>query len=167
MYLYLQLLLNGELLAGHQCRDLHYGSADVSAVTSHMVHSHTVHLPLGARLSLCTMCRVAQVSAVTTGVRRFLRKTNYRQMHLQERRPLFVTHCTRDDIVLAYLAHYQKNKHHIDVRRAAFGRGARVSASWLGSLVISKGEDGSGVNQGHTQCTTQDPTPCTVPSVHC
>ena len=74
--------------------------------------------------------------AVTTGLRRFLRKTNHRQRHEGERRPLFVTHCTRDDIVLGYLAHFQKNKHEIDVRRAAFGRGARVGSMWLGSMVL-------------------------------
>ncbi len=100
-------MLHGELIAGYQCRGLHYGAGDVTAVT--------------------------------TGVRRFLRKTRHRQRHANERRPLFVTHCTRDDIVLGYLAHYHQNKNEIDVRRAAFGRGARVSQSWLGALIISRG----------------------------
>lgn len=81
------------------------------------------------------------VVAVTTGLRRYLRKTQHRQQNEGERRPLFVTHCTRDDIVLGYLAHFQKNKHEIDVRRAAFGRGARVGSMWLGSMVLCQGEN--------------------------
>lgn len=41
---------------------------------------------------------VADMQCVTTAVRRFLRKTEYRQSELGARRPLFVTHCTRDDV---------------------------------------------------------------------
>ena len=34
--------------------------------TSHMVHSHTVHLPLGALLSTCTMCGTGEYTETLT-----------------------------------------------------------------------------------------------------
>jgi len=49
---------------------------------------------------------VREVDLVTTGVRRFLRKADYRSTIAK--RPLFVTHATRDDIVLAYLSMYKR-----------------------------------------------------------
>ena len=46
---------------------------------------------------------------MTTAVRRFLRKTHFRQAEKNETRPLFVTHCTRDDVLLAFLAYYKRS----------------------------------------------------------
>lgn len=44
---------------------------------------------------------------VTTGLRRFLRRA-FEQREQSWRRPLFVTHVTRDDVVLGFLSHFQK-----------------------------------------------------------
>jgi len=70
----------------------------------------------------------ADLSCVTNAVRRFLRKTNFRQ-RAGERRPLFVTHVTRDDVLLGYLAYYK--------RTAGGGDGD----GWLGAMVLCRGEN--------------------------
>ena len=64
----------GELLAGHDCRTMHYGVTDAFLIT--------------------------------TGLRRFLRRA-FHERRRSWRRPLFVTHCTRDDLLLGFLAHHQ------------------------------------------------------------
>ena len=57
------------------------------------------------------------LACVTTAVRRFLRKTHFRQAEKNETRPLFVTHCTRDDVLLAFLAYYKRSTVPIAGRR--------------------------------------------------
>ena len=73
------------------------------------------------------------INCVTTGVRRFLRKTHFRQSERRERRPLFVTHCTRDDVLLAFLAYYKSKT--VPLPDWTMDRDA-----WLGAMVLCKGE---------------------------
>ena len=71
----LEHALEGDLIAGHRYRPLHFGVNDAFLVT--------------------------------TGLRRFLRRA-FQQRDRSWNRPLFVTHATRDDLLLGFLAHHQK-----------------------------------------------------------
>ena len=87
---------------------------------------------------------IDDVQTVTTGVRRYLRKQVYRQEMLGEKRPLLVTHCTRDDILLGYLAYFHRKKQeYIDaVETRTLGRDASTGErTWLGAIVLCKGSD--------------------------
>jgi len=77
------------------------------------------------------------LQCVTTAVRRFLRKTNWRQQSCGERRPLFVTHITRDDIILGFLSHYQRNVRD-DGRHG-----------WLGAMVLCRGTTAEATDAPH------------------
>ena len=52
----------------------------------------------------------SRLEVVTTGVRRYLRKLQYASDRGRER-PIYITHVTRDDIALGFLAHFQKARH--------------------------------------------------------
>lgn len=80
---------------------------------------------------------------MTTGVRRFLRKAAFRQAEYDELRPLYVTHCTRDDILLGYLAHYKRNE--VDDLDSLTDPPTGDRRSWLGALVMCQG-DSSGLS---------------------
>ena len=69
------------------------------------------------------------VQIVTTGLRRFLRKAQSTQQEENWKRPLYVTHCTRDDIVLGYLAHHQRN--------------VKQQQEWVGAMILARGHVGS------------------------
>ena len=73
------------------------------------------------------------LACVTTAVRRFLRKTHFRQSEKNETRPLFVTHCTRDDVLLAFLAYYKRST-------VPLPDGVMDRDGWLGAMVLCKGE---------------------------
>lgn len=80
------------------------------------------------------------VELITTGIRRFMRKATQFD---QWRRPLFVTHCTRDDVVLGYLAlhqHFRVTEH--EDRRAGI-------EPWAGAMILCTGYDGSGHEDDH------------------
>ena len=69
---------------------------------------------------------------MTTAVRRFLRKTHFEQAERGERRPLFVTHCTRDDVLLAFLAYYKRTT-------LPLSTGGVDRNEWLGAMVLCTG----------------------------
>ena len=68
---------------------------------------------------------------MTTGLRRFLRRA-FQQREKLWRRPLFVTHATRDDLLLGFLNHHQK---------MMTQQGGRVTDAedWAGAMVLSVG----------------------------
>jgi BioD-like phosphotransacetylase family protein len=68
---------------------------------------------------------------VTTGLRRFLRRA-FQQREETWRRPLFVTHVTRDDILLGFLAHHLKSM--TKQRDSISG-----PDDWAGAMVLSIG----------------------------
>lgn len=96
----LEKALDGDLLAGHRCRSLHYG--------------------------------VENSFLVTTGLRRFLRRAFEQRSPSEWRRPLFVTHVTRDDLLLGYLAQHQR-------LMTAQGGAVDGPRDWAGAMVLSTG----------------------------
>jgi len=68
---------------------------------------------------------------VTTGLRRFLRRA-FQQRDSTWMRPLFVTHATRDDLLLGFLAHHQK-------RMTQQGGEIHGKDDWAGAMVLSCG----------------------------
>ncbi|KAL1503498.1 hypothetical protein AB1Y20_011979 [Prymnesium parvum] len=68
---------------------------------------------------------------VTTGLRRFLRRA-FEQREANWNRPLFVTHATRDDLLLGFLAHHQKKMKQQENEI----HGADM---WAGAIVLSIG----------------------------
>ena len=76
---------------------------------------------------------VSDLACVTTAVRRFLRKANYRETERKDMRPLFITHCTRDDVLLAFLAYYKRSTRGLDVEHI-------TESDWLGAMVLCTGE---------------------------
>mmetsp|Transcript_74503 Transcript_74503/g.148080 ORF Transcript_74503/g.148080 Transcript_74503/m.148080 type:complete len:403 (-) Transcript_74503:370-1578(-) len=68
---------------------------------------------------------------ITTGLRRFLRRA-FEQREKVWRRPLFVTHATRDDLLLGFLAHHQRV-------RAQLGDISPQASDWAGAMVLSTG----------------------------
>ena len=92
------------------------------------------------------------VQLVTTGLRRFLRKAQSTQAEENWKRPLYVTHCTRDDIVLGYLAHHQRNVKQQQQGDASGGRawsggggpaGEGSPQEWVGAMILARGHVGS------------------------
>ena len=75
----------------------------------------------------------SDLACVTTAVRRFLRKANYRETERKDMRPLFITHCTRDDVLLAFLAYYKRSTRGLDVEHI-------TESDWLGAMVLCTGE---------------------------
>jgi len=67
---------------------------------------------------------------VTTGLRRFLRRAF--EQRAEWRRPLFVTHATRDDLLLGFLAHHQKKMKQQDGRVSG-------KTDWAGAMILSVG----------------------------
>ena len=68
---------------------------------------------------------------VTTGLRRFLRRA-FQQRENRWNRPLFVTHATRDDLLLGFLAHHQK-------QMSRQGGSIDGADDWAGAMVLSIG----------------------------
>lgn len=66
---------------------------------------------------------------VTTGLRRFLRRAFIDRLGAKAARPLFIAHATRDDLLLGYLAHWQR----------AGPRGSDWPGDWAGAFVLSTG----------------------------
>jgi len=66
---------------------------------------------------------------VTTGLRRFLRRAFQQR---EWRRPLFVSHATRDDLLLGFLAHHQK-------KMAQQAGEIHGEDHWAGAMVLSVG----------------------------
>ena len=75
------------------------------------------------------------ISVITAGVRRFLRRTRHKQSEHGSTRPLFITHCTRDDVVLAFLAYHQKNQ---DARSSSWDD-PTAKEKWHGALILCRG----------------------------
>jgi len=91
---------------------------------------------LDATLVAGTKCRglhYGQEDAflITTGLRRYLRRC-FQQREDLWRRPVFITHATRDDLLLGFLAHHQKK---------AVEQGGSVTGptDWAGVMVLSVG----------------------------
>lgn len=89
------------------------------------------------------------LQCVTTAVRRFLRKTDHGQQSKGERRPLFVTHLTRDDVLLGYLAHYKRVRYQTDASGEWDSVKGVSQGEWLGALVLCGG-DGEGLQQDNS-----------------
>ena len=68
---------------------------------------------------------------MTTGLRRFLRRA-FQQREKLWRRPLFVTHATRDDLLLGFLAHHQKK---MSEQEGSISR----PDDWAGAMILSVG----------------------------
>lgn len=68
---------------------------------------------------------------VTTGLRRFLRRA-FEHRGRTWTRPLFVTHSTRDDLLLGFLAHHQK-------MMTEQGGSISKPGEWSGAMVLSVG----------------------------
>jgi len=101
-------VLGAELLGGRHCRSYHYSAESISLITS--------------------------------GVRRFLNRARQKQTSPgatrgSRTRPLFITHCTRDDIVLAFLAFHQKNQ---DARSSSWDDPS-ATEKWSGALILCRG----------------------------
>jgi len=69
---------------------------------------------------------------VTTGLRRFLNRAFQSNARKVWKRPLFVTHSTRDDLVLGFLAHHQK-------MMSKQGGQFDGEDDWAGAMVVSTG----------------------------
>lgn len=115
---------------------------------------------LNAKLISGDHCRdlnysMDEVEVVTTAPRRFLRKmmSMYRA---GIRRPIFITHCTRDDIVMAFLTFYNNyNKARAFPFEPKEGEqpglaGEGSLGPWQGSLVLCTGD------LGRPACATND-----------
>jgi len=96
---------------------------------------HDLEIALGADLIAGHRCRHLHFRPddaflVTTGLRRFLRRA-FEQREFGWDRPLFVTHATRDDLLLGFLAHHQKK---------LAEQGGRIGDDdWAGAMVLSVG----------------------------
>ena len=77
---------------------------------------------------------VDDLACVTTAVRRFLRKANFRETRKGDKRPLFITHCTRDDVLLAFLAYYKTATSGVERSNTC------DDDDWLGAMVLCRGE---------------------------
>ena len=98
------------------------------------------------------------VEVVTVGLRRYLRKQLEGARSGSEQRPLFITHCTRDDVVLGYLSSFHSTfiqpllrgeteaalgrksgfmKSEVGQARATHGRGL-----YTGALILCEGASG-------------------------
>lgn len=67
---------------------------------------------------------------VTTGLRRFLRRA-FQQRDSTWMRPLFVTHATRDDLLLGFLAHHQKRMTQQASRPISLGKDRALATAQL------------------------------------
>jgi len=97
---------------------------------------HDLEQALGGTLISGSKCRrlhykVDDAFLVTTGLRRFLRRA-FQQRDSTWMRPLFVTHATRDDLLLGFLAHHQK-------RMTQQGGEIVGKDRWAGAMVLSCG----------------------------
>jgi hypothetical protein len=68
---------------------------------------------------------------VTTGLRRFLRRA-FEERGSTWRRPLLITHVTRDDLLLGFLAHHQK-------MMKLQGGEVGGATDWAGAMILSMG----------------------------
>lgn len=93
-----------------------------------MIHPLLSSLSSGCSQSYCTS---SGTSPVSSGLRRFLRRA-FEQRGASWTRPLFVTHATRDDLLLGFLAHHQK-------MMAEQGHQVDGPGLWAGAIVLSCG----------------------------
>jgi len=110
-----------------------------------------IELALGGHLIAGEPCRRlhydphSDAFLITTGLRRFLRRA-FEQRGKDWRRPLFVTHATRDDLFLGFLAHHQRtlvqqgNAVLYTARGQPIPQKREVQPSdWAGAMVLAMG----------------------------
>ena len=98
----------------------------------------------------------SRLEVVTTGVRRYLRKLQYASDRGRER-PIYITHVTRDDIALGFLAHFQKARHASGVAGAPAGAPAgdvgdpRAYSDWAAAMILCTGTGVAGASEDDQQ----------------